>query len=559
MRKQRILIVDDSEMNRELLADVLGENYEIIEAEDGVQAVAMLQNMYASIDLVLLDIVMPHMDGFGVLEVMNENHWIEDIPVIMISAEREMSRVERAYELGVTDFIMRPFDTFIVRQRVLNTLFLYTKQKQLIDMVKEQIYQKEKDNQMMIDILSHIVESRNGESGMHVLRVRIITDFLLRKLKQSTNHYHITDEKIALISNASALHDIGKIGVDEKILNKPGKLTDEEYEKMKAHTMIGAMMMEGVTTHRDHPLVSTAYEICRWHHERYDGSGYPDGLKGDEIPISALVVALADVYDALTSPRVYKASIDHDTAVRMILDGACGAFSPVLCECLVENADELRRMLENNTDEPMIGRREITDYANAALNSTGNFLSERTLWLLDMENLGNQATKDNLTGLLNYANSRIQIEEKMAAHPALDYMLVLFALDDFKSVNDQYGHQFGNQILKHVADVLNKGLRMDDISSRIGEEKFLLFLESGSEKEQMIRQIFSSLTAPYLDHPISVSMGVAATADVGTNYDALFRAADQALYFAKHNGRGRYCFYDESMQGLLTRHIEEEA
>ena len=347
MRKDKILIVDDSEMNRAILADML-EDYETIEAEDGVQAMEVLQRQHDSLGLVLLDIVMPHMDGFEVLSAMNENHWIGDIPVILVSAEREASRVERAFELGATDFIMRPFDSFIVRQRVVNTLLLYAKQKQLVAMVEEQLEEKEKYSSAMIDILSHIVETRNGESGLHVLHVRAITEFFLRALKRSTDRYSLPEEVITLIGNASALHDIGKMEIDEAILNKPGRLTAEEFEIMKTHTLIGAEMLAGEDVDQDNPLVKTAYEICRWHHERYDGLGYPDGLAGEDIPIAAQVVALADVYDALVSVRVYKAAYDHDTAVRMILNGECGKFNPLLMDCLRKNEKELRLKLQGN-------------------------------------------------------------------------------------------------------------------------------------------------------------------------------------------------------------------
>ena len=408
MRKEKILIVDDSEMNRSILADMLGDNYEIIEAEDGVQAVVILQRMHTSIDLVLLDVVMPQMDGFGVLTAMNQNHWIDDIPVIMVSAETESSQAERAYELGATDFITRPFDSFIVLRRVVNTLLLYAKQKQLIGMVEEQLYEKEKDSRTMIDILSHIVEVRNGESGLHVLHVRVITDFLLQRLKRRSDEYALTDEYIKLVGTAAALHDIGKIAIDEKILNKPGKLTDDEFKIMKTHTVIGAKMLEGEFLQQENPLVKVAYEICRWHHERYDGKGYPDGLKGDDIPISAQVVALADVYDALTSVRAYKVPYDHDDAVRMILDGACGAFNPVLLACLEENSGELRTILKKDVTEEM-NRREIKGFTESVLNSKNRGVSERTRRLLDYERM-----KSAFFSTLS--EEEIQFEYTMSSH-----------------------------------------------------------------------------------------------------------------------------------------------
>jgi len=344
-QKQKILIVDDSEMNRAILAEMLGDDYDIIEAEDGEKAVSVLQEAASDLSLVLLDVVMPHMDGFEVLRVMNQRHWIEALPVIMISAESGSSQVERAYELGVSDFIARPFDALIVRHRVVNTILLYAKQKKLIGMVEEQIYEKERHSDMMIDILSHIVEFRNGESGQHIIHVRVLTEALLRALMERTDRYPLTQVEIALISTAAALHDVGKIAIDEQILNKPGKLTDVEFAMMKAHSLVGAEMLDNLGAYREEPLVRTAYEICRWHHERWDGRGYPDGLKGDDIPISAQVVALADVYDALTSERCYKKAFPHGTAVKMILNGECGAFNPLLMDCLREVESSLPQLL----------------------------------------------------------------------------------------------------------------------------------------------------------------------------------------------------------------------
>ena len=380
-KRQTILVVDDSEMNRSILADMLGDEYDILEAEDGLEAVSIMQKKSDEIDLVLLDIVMPRMNGFDVLGVMNQNGWIEATPVIMVSAESGSPQVERAYDMGVTDFIMRPFDALIVRRRVVNTLLLYAKQRRLEDLVGQQFYEKEQRSNLMIDILSHIVEFRNGESGQHILNVRTLTDFFLRLLMQKTDQYHLTAGDISRISTGSALHDIGKIAIDEHILNKPGRLTAEEFEVMKTHAMVGARMLDELPVHQNDPLVRTAYEICRWHHERYDGRGYPDGLAGDDIPISAQVVALADVYDALTSPRVYKDPIPHETAVQMILDGKCGTFNPLLLECLRESAGQIRGQLAGGSVSKGT-RREIQAIADESLHSG---VSTRTLRLLDYE------------------------------------------------------------------------------------------------------------------------------------------------------------------------------
>ena len=341
----QLLVVDDSEMNREILKEILGKEYQILEACDGEEALKMLEQYGTEISLVLLDIIMPKMDGFEVLAYMNRDKWIEDIPVIMISSEGSESYIRRAYELGASDYISRPFDTKVVYQRVINMIKLYAKQRRLIHLVTDQIYEKEKNNRMMTGILSQIVEFRNGESGLHVLHINILTQLLLEKLMRKSENYNLSWSQQHMIATASALHDIGKIGIDEKILNKPGKLTKEEFEAMKQHTIIGARMLDRLEMYHDEEMMKYAYEICRWHHERYDGKGYPDGLKGEEIPISAQVVSLADVYDALVSDRVYKKAYSHEKAMEMILNGECGMFNPLLLECLVEIQDKVRKEL----------------------------------------------------------------------------------------------------------------------------------------------------------------------------------------------------------------------
>lgn len=342
--RETILIVDDSAMNRMLLSDILADTYNIIEAEDGEQAIAILQQHASEISIVVLDMVMPKVDGFGVLEAMNENRWIQFLPVVSISTESSPEFVERAYSLGVTDFINRPFDELIVIRRVSNTIKLYAKQRKLTNMVANEIFEKERNGSLMITILSHIVEFRNGESGMHVMNIGTLTEILLNQISKKDDKYYLPYAERDLIVKASALHDIGKISIPEEVLNKPGKLTDEEFEAMKQHTVIGYQMLSDLGF-QDEPLVKVSREITRWHHERYDGRGYPDGLKGDEIPLSAQIASLADVYDALTSERVYKPAFSHEKAIQMILNGECGAFNPLLLECLVEAQDAIRQGL----------------------------------------------------------------------------------------------------------------------------------------------------------------------------------------------------------------------
>ena len=676
-RKQRILIADDSEMNRSILADMLGDEYEILEAENGLEAVSTIQKHHMEIDLLLLDIVMPEMDGFEVLTVMNRNNAIEDIPVIMISAETAPAHIERAYNLGVTDFITRPFNALVVHRRVVNTTLLYAKQKKLVGMVADQIYERERQSSLMIDILSHIVEFRNGESGQHVVHIRTLTELLLRRLVIKTDRYPLSPSDITLISTASALHDVGKISIPGEILNKPGRFTDEEFTIMKRHTVIGSDMMEAVPVQGSGPLVKVARDICRWHHERWDGRGYPDGLKGDGIPISAQIVALADVYDALTSPRVYKPAFPHEKAVEMILKGECGAFNPLLLEILTEVAPQLPEELEDRSGE-RTAQMEMRSVAQEMHHYEELSASERTLQLLehermkysffaamsqeiqfeytadpsmvtlnawganrlglketvmephgsdkvrdilsdgDMEGLAHalrnttpaqpviryeckitlngeerwcriiaratwnaeeppqytgaigkavdihdsqmklaalerMATHDPLTGLLNHVSAKKRIEERVEGRPDGQFALAIFDLDYFKNANNTFGHIFGDEVLKFLADKLRESIRGADIAARVGGDEFLLFLEYRGELDPIISRIYHTISdSAYEQFPISLSMGIARTEVVGTDYETMFHAADQALYRVKRSGRGRYDYYDESMRDMLS-------
>ena len=296
------------------------------------------------------------------LACINKYHWNDTLAVIMISADDSPANIKRAYDLGAFDYISRPFDLTIVQRRISNTMFLYARQQRLEKIIAEQLQEQEKNNELMISILSHIVEFRNGESGLHILRVNTITKYLLKQLVQRTDQYFLSKADISLISTASALHDIGKISIPDTILNKPGRLTAEEFEIIKTHAMVGADMLSDLPIEQQEaPLVKVASEICRWHHERYDGNGYPDGLKGEEIPIAAQVVALADVYDALTSERCYKKAYSHEESLKMILEGQCGAFNPALLLCLEEIADLLESefsFFDKNKDSTASSERE---------------------------------------------------------------------------------------------------------------------------------------------------------------------------------------------------------
>ena len=381
--KQKILIVDDSEINRAMLKEILGEGYEYLEAENGLRAIEILRRR-TDIALVLLDLIMPEMDGFDVLRVMQCYAWQEKIPVIVISAAEDTRSVERAYDMGVADYIRRPFERVMVLRRVKNALMLYAKQKRLTRLVTDQVYEKEHNGVLMISILSHVVEFRNSESGQHVLHIRTLTDLLLHQLVQKTDRYQLDESDISLISTASALHDIGKIMIPEEILNKPGRLTEEEYATIKTHTTEGARILKGLAIGQDEPLVKVAHAICRWHHERWDGGGYPDRLKGDEIPIAAQVVALADVYDALTSERCYKQSYSHEKAVDMILHGECGSFNPLLMECLKESSELLRTELQRSEYDRGF-RHETRRLSEEILHREALPREDRAQRLLDLE------------------------------------------------------------------------------------------------------------------------------------------------------------------------------
>ncbi len=383
MEKQKILIVDDSEMNRALLLDILEEQYDIVEAQNGAEAISILSERWAEFSLLLLDIMMPVMDGFEVLATINQYHWSDNFAIIMISADDSPANIKRAYDLGAFDYINRPFDPAIVHRRISSTMLLYARRQRLEKIIAKQIEEQEQNNKLMISILSHIVESRNGESGLHILHVNTITKYLLKRLVLYTDQYSLSKEDISLISVASSLHDIGKIAIPDEILNKPGRLTDEEFAIMKTHSMLGANILSELPAEmRDAPLVKVAYEICRWHHERYDGRGYPDGLKGDDIPISAQVVAMADVYDALTSERCYKKAFTHKEALKMILEGQCGTFNPLLLQCLQGIADTLEHEFTNNlppepeNENPLEAKNKI-DYDKLLSSGTSTPLTSK--------------------------------------------------------------------------------------------------------------------------------------------------------------------------------------
>ncbi|RHR33149.1 diguanylate cyclase [Clostridium sp. AF19-22AC] len=680
-KNTKILVADDSEINRAILADILTPDYEVLEACDGEEALYYLKRYHSEIALVLLDIVMPKLDGFDVLTIMNRDGMLNNIPVIIVSSETSAAYIDHAYNLGAAEYISRPFHKMTVRHRIENTVKLYAKQKYLENIVTDQILEKEKNNVVMVDILSHIVEFRNGESGLHVLHIRTITELLLRQLQRTCSQYHLTPARIALMTNASALHDIGKISIPGEILNKPGRLTAEEFEIIKTHSVIGSEMLEDLTYYQDEELVQVARDICRWHHERYDGGGYPDSLKGEQIPIAAQVVSLADVYDALTSERVYKPAYSHEQTLEMIFSGECGVFNPVLLDALKAVEDHLESEVKLRS-AGKITRDQIHELTYEGLNNYG--VSDRTLDLLEQERtkyqfyasltreiqfeytygsdtliisewgaaqagipesvphprnspelfkifaeedfwdlhsrlkqvtpdkpivsevyrltikgerrwykavvrpiwgldenvpptkiigklvdndeeqntldqLALQAMHDDLTGLLGKNYARKEIEQHLACLKKKKAALMIVDLDIFKSVNDQYGHLYGDKMLKTVGSRLKKSVRNSDVVARIGGDEFLVYVEYKEHIGRLAERVFHTVSGSYDGVDVSVSIGIALAKENGTTYEELFFHADQALYASKQAGRNQYRFYEDSMQTiLLPYHMDLE-
>lgn len=350
-RRQSVLIVDDSELNRKMLGQMLGSRFDIAEAASGEACLQLLEQNATGISIVLLDIHMPGIDGFTVLEEMNQKNLLEQIPVIMISSEDTVDAVRRAFDLGASDYISRPFDAKVVYQRIINTIQLYAKQRRLSAMAADLAFEKERASRMMIGILSQVVEKRNGESRDHVQRVAQLTSMLLAGLAQKTDRYPLTREMRRTITTAAALHDIGKMEICEDLLHKEGPLTEAERRTLQSHTLLGAQMLEEQPECRDDAFARTAYNICRWHHERYDGGGYPDGLQGEQIPIEAQVVGLADVYERLVSRPVDGHARTHSEVVQMICTGVCGAFNPLLLDCLQDMEAEIARAMQDTPEE----------------------------------------------------------------------------------------------------------------------------------------------------------------------------------------------------------------
>lgn len=344
-----ILIVDDIELNRAILKELFYQTYFVAEAENGIEALEAIKQYGDRIAIILLDIVMPELDGFGVLRGLKRHHKNKKYPVFLITAEDSDEVINKGYDMGVDDVINKPFNPSIIRRRVKNTIELYERRFRMESIIegqtrkiKEQSEKLRETNLAMVDTLSTVIEFRDCESGEHVKRIRTATKVLMHALGEVDEAYHFPAATIDEISVASAMHDVGKIAIPDHILNKPGRLTEEEFEIMKEHTVKGCEILDNVELLRSSDSFVYYHDICRWHHEKWDGKGYPDGLKGDEIPIWAQVVALADCYDALVSDRVYKPAFSHDEALSMIQGGQCGQFNPALLEAFLKVSDIMK-------------------------------------------------------------------------------------------------------------------------------------------------------------------------------------------------------------------------
>ena len=523
MNKQKVLIADDSEINRALLIEILENQYDIVEAENGVEAITLLSRYGTEFSLLLLDIMMPEMDGFEVLAYIKKRSWNASLAVIMISADNSPANIKQAYDFGAFDYISRPFDPAIVQHRIANTMLLYARQNYLEEIIAQQYQSQEENNKLMISILSHIVEFRNGESGSHIQHVHTITRLLLENLIQQSTPYMLTDTDIDVISTASALHDIGKIAIPDAILNKPEQLTAEEFQVMKTHTEIGAeMLMELPAEQRESELVKIAIEICRWHHERYDGSGYPDGLKGEEIPIAAQVVALADVYDALTSERCYKKAYSHTKALHMIVNGECGVFNPMLIQGLIDISTTLALNLTyDQADSYNVQGLLKKGIPHKRRDAVDTLTYEETLELL---------YTDALTGVYN----RRYYEDYILLHEIQN--LSVIDIDNFKAINDSYGHFVGDIVLQKIAKLICSSVGKGDTVIRYGGDEFIIIfwnlpIALFTKRLEKIRNSVSEMKlADYPNLTVSVSIGGVYEKGVAAE---LFITADELMYQAK--------------------------
>lgn len=339
VKQDSILIVDDNATLRALLKNMFKNDYKVLEAKNGREALQILTKEYHSVAIILLDVLMPVMDGMSTLKILKEKNILNRIPVVLITSEESAQLEMESYQLGAADVIRKPFNNHIVTQRVKNLIELYVYKNRLEAMVRQQIKRMEEMNERIIEVMCQMVETKEEESTEHISNVKRYTRLLAEKMSEKYSDTGLDEKQIQMIVRGSALHDIGKVAIDDSVLKKTTNLTADEKEVLRSHTTKGSEMVREMAGIQDEEYFQVCYDICRFHHERYDGNGYPDGLKGEEIPLSAQIVGLADTYDKLTSDNVRRRAYGNKEAMQMILDRECGEFSPRLLECFLELRD----------------------------------------------------------------------------------------------------------------------------------------------------------------------------------------------------------------------------
>ncbi len=680
--KRIILIVDDVELNRAIISEVLKNEYAVLEAENGVEAVKLMEQHHKSLSIVLLDILMPLMDGFEVMEIMKKRNWISKLPVIMITTDATEEFVQRGYDLGASDVVSKPFNPKIVRQSVNNIVELYRHKNNLENMVRQQMNtlkkQSEKLNQStinMIDMLSNVIGYKTYDAGPSVINFRFITKTVLTELMERNPEYNLDKVQIEQISEGSLLHDIGKIAVSDAILNKPGRLNEEELHEAQKHALLGGELIKQIVGKNKRDYFKYCYEICRYHHERYDGNGYPDKLSGNDIPVWAQAVSIVDVYDALVNKRSYREAYSHSHAVAMIKNGECGEFNPDVLNAFLAVENKILKdnsgLSENNNE-----LKKIVSESTEIINKSVEVASDRVLWLLEMERrkyqmlsemsgdiifeyntksqhvifsenfaeitgiklinektsdvlneipvmfdedrkalrqlfsslspdnmkfktelriknkngvykwyemfvhsiwmmdygvlTGNvigklvnidrrkheaeewrkDADTDSITKLLNKTAVRNRIAEVINSSDSVDSAFCIVDLDNFRNINETFGHQFGNEVLKKVAGELKKSIRITDIIGRVGGDEFIIFLcgiGGTANIESKVKQISGALRMDYGECRITGSIGIARYPYDADNFDDLQYKASKALHTVKEESKNGYCLYDEKL------------
>lgn len=676
-KKQIILIVDDEETNRAILAQLFKDEYSILEAENGEEAIRLIEDNLEDVSAVLLDILMPVMDGLQAMEIMNSHYWIDKIPVIMITTDTSESTMQKGYELGATDVILKPFNSRIVRQRVKNIIELYRHKKNLerlaseqIDILRSKSMQVSESGIEIVNMLSRIITLKSGQAAARPQVIRHVAAAIMREYSHLYPELHIDGTRIRNTAYAASVCNIGKIFVPSEILFKNGPLTDEEYRVVQRYPAGGSDLLMKISEGKyDGGLLECCFTVCLYHNERADGTGYPYGLKEKDIPLEAQIVSIASVYEALVSDRPYRKAFSHDEAVKMIRNGECGCFGekiikafmaaePILTDeydeeeeyfrgsrvsySISEDVSERRlRMLEREKEHFQIlsdmsgdvmfdydGITNVLLFSESFSELTGcgvryenalDFINEtETLYIDDKErligliksitdtspsikteirikmkndvykwfelyahsvwnggrcvsmvgklvNIDRQkreteiwrkaADTDQLTGIYNKIASHNYIMEAIETNGDNVSALCFIDLDNFKGINDTFGHQFGDVVLKKVAEQLRTAVRNTDIVGRIGGDEFVVFLKNVGSKKNIIakaEQLCNVFKLTCGERKISGSIGIACIPDDGTDFEELLGKADSALYCCKGRGKDCYLLYNEEICGKIN-------